>query len=142
MNDKYFIDTNIFVYSFQPAEPNKQRIAQDLIRNALKEQTGCISSQVIQEFLNIATRKFSPPLSHQDSLKYLNTVLAPLCEVFTSLDLFRRTVETAERWQYSLYDSMIIAAALQADCATLYSEDMQHEQQIESLIIVNPFLAA
>lgn len=90
----------------------------------------------------MATRKFNPPLSHQDSLKYLNTVLAPLCEVFTSLDLFRRTVETAERWQYSLYDSMIIAAALQADCATLYSEDMQHGQQIESLVIVNPFLAA
>ncbi len=142
MNDKYFIDTNIFVYSFQPDEPIKQGIAQELIQNALKKQTGCISSQVIQEFLNVATKKFRPALSHQDSLKYLNTVLAPLCEVFSSLDLLRKTVEVSERWQYSLYDSMIITAALQADCATLYSEDMQHGQQVESLVITNPFRSA
>ncbi|MCI5191581.1 MAG: PIN domain-containing protein [Candidatus Electrothrix sp. AU1_5] len=139
MNDKYFIDTNIFVYSFQSNEPVKQGISQELIQNALQEQTGCISSQVIQEFLNVATKKFNPPLSHQDSLKYLNMVLAPLCEVFNSLDLLRKALEVSERWQYSLYDSMIITAALQTKCATLYSEDMQHGQQIESLVIENPF---
>lgn len=139
MNDKYFLDTNILVYSFQQDEPIKQGIAQKLIQNALKEQSGCISSQVIQEFLNVATKKFHPALSHQDSLKYLNTILAPLCEVFSSLDLLRKTVEISERWQYSLYDSMIITAALQANCAILYSEDMQHKQQIESLVITNPF---
>ncbi|MCI5136230.1 MAG: PIN domain-containing protein, partial [Candidatus Electrothrix sp. AW2] len=93
MNDKYFIDTNIFVYSFQSDEPVKQGISQELIQNALQEQTGCISSQVIQEFLNVATKKFNPPLSHQDSLKYLNMVLAPLCEVFNSLDLLRKALE-------------------------------------------------
>jgi predicted nucleic acid-binding protein len=142
MNDKYFIDTNIVVYSFDPNDQRKQDIARELIQNALKDQTGCISSQVIQEFLNVSTKKFNPPLSHPDSLKYLNAVLAPLCEVFTSLDLLRRTIEVSERWQYSLYDSMIITAALQANCALLYSEDLQHEQQIESLTIVNPFLAA
>ncbi len=141
MSDKYFIDTNIVVYSFDPNDQRKQDIAQELIQNALQEQTGCISSQVIQEFLNVSTRKFKPPLSHPDSLRYLNTVLAPLCEVFTSLDLLRRTIEVSERWQYSLYDSMIITAALQANCAALYSEDLQHGQQIESLTIVNPFVA-
>ena len=141
MSDKYFIDTNIFVYSFDQRDQRKQHIARELIENALKEQLGCISSQVVQEFLNVSTRKFKPPLSHPDSLRYLNTVLAPLCEVFTSLDLLRRTIEIAERWQYSLYDSMIITAALQANCAVLYTEDLQHGQQIESLAVVNPFLA-
>jgi predicted nucleic acid-binding protein len=139
MSDKYFIDTNILVYSFDPNDQRKQNIAHELIQNALKDQAGCISSQVIQEFLNVSTRKFSPPLSHQDSLRYLNVVLAPLCEVFTSLDLLRRTIEIAERWHYSLYDSMIITAALQANCAVLYSEDLQHGQRIETLAIVNPF---
>jgi predicted nucleic acid-binding protein len=59
----------------------------------------------------------------------------------TALDLLRRTIDISEKWKYSLYDSMIVAAALQADCAVLYSEDLQHGQQIESLAIVNPFLA-
>ena len=141
MSDKYFIDTNIVVYSFDPNDQRKQNIARELIQNALQDQTGCISTQVIQEFLNVSTRKFKPPLSHLDSLRYLNAVLAPLCEVFTSLDLLRRTIEVSERWQYSLYDSMIITAALQANCAVLYTEDLQHGQQIESLTVVNPFLA-
>ncbi|MCI5158063.1 MAG: PIN domain-containing protein [Candidatus Electrothrix sp. AUS1_2] len=141
MNGKYFLDTNVFVYSFQPDEPEKQSTAQELIRIALKEQAGCISSQVIQEFLNVASKKFTPPLSSQDCLRYLNTVMAPLCEVFSSLDLFRKTIEIRERWKYTLYDSMIITAALQANCTVLYSEDLHHGQQIESLVIVNPFIS-
>ncbi|MCI5147608.1 MAG: VapC toxin family PIN domain ribonuclease, partial [Candidatus Electrothrix sp. AR3] len=68
MNDKYFIDTNIVVYSFDQNDQRKQNVACELIQNALKEQIGCISSQVIQEFLNVSTKKFNPPLSHPDSL--------------------------------------------------------------------------
>jgi len=139
MRDKYFIDTNIFVYSFDAKDPKKQKISRDLIQEALKEQTGCISSQVIQEFLNVSTKKFNPPLSNQDSLIYLNSVLAPLCEIFTSVDLYQKTLEMCERWKYSFYDSMIITAALQTDCSYLYSEDLQHRQKIQSLTIRNPF---
>lgn len=142
MKDKYFLDTNIFVYSFESGEPVKTSIARDLIQNALKEQSGCISSQVIQEFLNVSSKKFSPPLTHQDSLKYLNKVLAPLCEIFTSVDLYRKTIETSERWKYSFYDSMILTAAMQTNCTILYSENLQHDQKIESLTIINPFLSS
>ncbi|MBT4638753.1 MAG: PIN domain-containing protein [Deltaproteobacteria bacterium] len=142
MKDKYFLDTNIFVYSFDPNEKIKNSIARDLIQNALKEQVGCISSQVIQEFLNVSTKKFNPPLAIEDSLKYLNTVLAPLCEIYTSVDLYRKTIETSERWKYSFYDSMVITAAIQTNCSILYSEDMQHDQNIQSLTIVNPFLSS
>ncbi|MCG8339462.1 MAG: PIN domain-containing protein [Proteobacteria bacterium] len=142
MKDKYFLDTNIFVYSFDSGEPGKKTVARDLIQNALKEQTGCISSQVIQEFLNVSSRKFNPPLTPQDSLKYLNSVLAPLCDIFTSIELYRKTIETAERWKYSFYDSMILAAAIQTNCTVLYSEDLQHGQNIESLKILNPFLSS
>ncbi|WP_089727967.1 PIN domain-containing protein [Candidatus Thiosymbion oneisti] len=142
MKDKYFLDTNIFVYSFEPSEPTKNAIARDLIQNALKEQIGCISSQVIQEFLNVSTKKFNPPLAPQDSLKYLNTVLAPLCEISTSVELYRKTIETSERWKYSFYDSLILAAAIQTNCSILYSEDLQHGQNIQSLTILNPFLSS
>ncbi len=142
MKDKYFLDTNILVYSFSSDTPIKQNIARQLIQTALGEQIGCISSQVIQEFLNASTKKFDPPLTSEDCQKYLNIVLAPLCEVFASIDLYRKTIEISERWKYSFYDSMIISAALYADCSILYSEDMQHEQNIQSLTIVNPFFVS
>jgi predicted nucleic acid-binding protein len=142
MKDKYFLDTNIFVYSFDSNEHTKSSIACELIQGALKEQTGCISSQVIQEFLNVSTRKFKPPLATEDSLKYLNTVLSPLCEIYASIELYRKTIETYKRWKYSFYDSMIITAAIQTNCSVLYSEDMQHNQNIQSLTIINPFFSS
>lgn len=141
MNDSYFLDTNIFVYSFDPNEKSKCAIARDLIQDALLEQSGCISSQVIQEFLNISTRRFTPPLTSQDSEKYLNSVLATLCRIFTSIELYRKSIAIFERWKYSFYDSMIIAAALQTNCRILYSEDLQHNQNIQDLTIVNPFFS-
>ncbi|MCP4294444.1 MAG: PIN domain-containing protein [Proteobacteria bacterium] len=140
MKDKYFIDTNIFVYSFDRRDKVKNEVSNDLIRNALREQNGCISYQVIQEFLNVATKKFNPPLSSQDSSTYLNSVLAPLVEVYTTVDLLQKTLEIHERWKYSFYDSLIITSALQADCLLLYSEDLQHGQKIQSLTITNPFI--
>lgn len=140
MKDKFFIDTNIFVYSFDSNSPDKQKISRDSIKKALRDQDGCISSQVIQEFINVSSKKFDPALSSDDLLKYLNTVLAPLCEIFTSIELYRNTIEISERWKYSFYDSMIITAAIQTNCSVLYSEDLQHNQKVQSLTIVNPFI--
>ncbi|MBW1790036.1 MAG: PIN domain-containing protein [Deltaproteobacteria bacterium] len=140
MKDKYFIDTNVFVYSFDQKDDDKRRKSNELIKNALLNHNGCISSQVIQEFINVATRKFISPMSIQDCEKYLKNVLSPLCQVFTSLELYHKALDIMERWQFSLYDSLIIAASLQADCKFLYSEDLQHKQKIQSLTIVNPFL--
>lgn len=140
MKDKFFIDTNIFIYSFDATNPEKQSTAQDLISDALFKLNGCISYQVIQEFLNVATRKFSVPLSTVDCQKYLTSVLDPLCEIFPSTDLSQYALEIFEGWHYSFYDSLIISAALKADCNFLYTEDMQHGQIIQGLSIKNPFL--
>ena len=139
MNDKYFIDTNIFVYSFYPESFEKKKIGDNIIKSAITENKGCISYQVIQEFLNVSTKKFEVPLSFSDCKKYLDKVLAPLCEIFTSVELYHRAIDVMERWQYSFYDSLIIAAAIQSDCKILYSEDLQHNQKIQSIEIVNPF---
>ena len=139
MNDKYFLDTNVIVYSFDPNFSNKQYVAQHLIRNALTGQ-GCISYQVVQEFFNVAIRKFKTPLSLQDCKIYLNDVLAPLCEIFPSIEFYSQALQMKERWQYSLYDSLIVTASLQSNCTILYSEDMQHGQVINQLTITNPFL--
>ena len=90
MNGKYFLDTNILVYTFDQSQLQKQEISRNLVKNALNKQSGCISYQVIQEFLNIASRKFANPLSVDDCQTYLNQVLELLCEVFSSTALFHR----------------------------------------------------
>ena len=135
----YFLDTNILVYAFDTSQPRKQKICRDLVRNALNNGVGCVSYQVIQEFLNVATRKFAKPLSISDSQNYLTNVLEPLCEVFSSIGLYHQALEISSRWQFSFYDSLIIAAALSAQCNILYTEDLQHDQEIENLKILNPF---
>ena len=139
MKDKFFLDTNILIYSFDASQPQKQKIARNLIKVGLDQGIGSISYQVIQEFLNVATRKFAIPLSYQDSRIFLSTVLEPLCEVYASIDLFHRTLEMVEQWKYSFYDTLIIAAALQNNCSLLYSEDLQDGQNIHELKIINPF---
>ena len=80
MRDKYFIDTNIFVYSFDKSNPQKNDISQNLISEALTKSEGIISYQVIQEFMNVALRKFKIPFKTNDCQKYLTVVLEPLCE--------------------------------------------------------------
>jgi predicted nucleic acid-binding protein len=140
MSDKYFIDTNIIIYSFDTENPQKNDIAKKLIANALENGTGIISYQVIQEFLNVATQKFIKPLTFKDAQRYLNVVLEPLCEVFTSTELFHKALEIMDRWRFPFYDSLIISAALQADCVTLYTENIQHNQAIRNITIKNPFI--
>ncbi len=139
MNGKYFLDTNILVYSFDHRARQKQTKSQELIEAALQEHLGIISTQVLQEFLNVATTKFSRPLSALDTYRYLDSVLAPLCEVYPSLAHYRQALNIQTETHYSFYDSLIIAAAIHANCDILYSEDFQHDQKIRGLRIVNPF---
>lgn len=115
-------------------------MAKKLIGHALETGIGIISYQVIQEFLNVATQKFAKPLTFKDSQRYLSIVLEPLCEVFSSTELYHQALEIMDQWQYPFYDSLIIAAALQADCVTLYTENMQHNQTIRNLTVKNPFI--
>jgi len=139
MSDKYFIDTNILIYSFDETALEKQKVAQQIIQNALTNGSGVISSQVIQEFFNVAIRKFSSPMSLEDCSNYLHSVLIPLCQVFTSAKLYENTLNIMKTYNYTLYDSLIITAALEANCTILYSEDLQHNQKIGKLKIINPF---
>lgn len=140
MKDKFFIDTNILVRSFDSGNPEKQKISNAVIRSALLTRKGCISYQVIQEFIHAATRKFVVPLSCEDAKKYFEKVLAPLCEMFAGICLYQSAMDIMERWQLQFYDALIVAAALQADCQILYTEGLQHNLKIKSLTVINPFL--
>jgi predicted nucleic acid-binding protein len=140
MSGKFFLDTNILVYTFDEENPGKRDRARALVAEALAESRGAISYQVIQEFLNATLRKFSKPLTAGDAERYLTVVLEPLCAVFASVELYHQAIDISERWKYSFYDSLVIASALQSGCTVLYSEDLQHGQKIGNLRILNPFV--
>jgi len=137
----HFLDTNIFVYSFDDRDKRKQQRARSLIVDALSSNDGLISFQVVQEFISVATRKFATPLTAQDCGRYLDEVLAPMCEVFPSIALYHQALDVHQRWQLSFYDALIVAAALQGDCSVLYTEDLHHGLKIQALTVTNPFIA-
>ena len=139
MSVENFIDTNVFVYQLERLDTRKAAIAERLIQHGIASGTACISSQVVQECLNTAIRKAEIKLNRNEMEKYLQSVLAPLLRVQPSLRLYRSSLDIQSRYQFSFYDSLIVAAALEAGCKTLYSEDLQHGQQIEGVTITNPF---
>lgn len=77
MSDKFFIDTNIFIYCFDDRQPDKKVRALALVSEALLTGNGMISWQVMQEFLNVSTRKFQVPLKSDDAKLYLQKVVNP-----------------------------------------------------------------
>ena len=140
MSGKYFLDTNIFVYSFDSRHPGKQRVAQGLINQALSKNTGFISFQVVQEFLNVALRKFEKPLTASEGHAYLDEVLSPLCDVLPSIALYRQALTLQSESGFGFYDSLIVTSASQGGSKILYTEDLQHGQRVAGLSIQNPFL--
>ncbi len=75
-----------------------------------------------------------------EAANYLKAVLAPLCIVFPTIRLLEEALDLRQELGYSFYDSLIIAAALEADCELLYSEDLHRGQKIRQLRIENPFV--
>ena len=139
MSAKHFLDTNVFVYSFDQSQPGKRERALALIAEALQSGEGLISTQVIQEFLNVATRKFATPMKTADCQAYLVKVMHPLCQVYPDLALYETSLDIQQETEYSFYDSLILAGALRGGCELLYSEDLQNGQQVRGIQIINPF---
>ncbi len=139
MSARFFLDTNIFIYSFDSDATAKATRAQQLIDDALTSRKGVVSYQVVQEFFNVALRRFSQPMATAEAQQYLATVLRPLLSVQSSAALYGEALRTAEASRISWYDSLIVSAAIQAGCDRLYTEDLQNGQKFGTLQVVNPF---
>ena len=133
-----FLDSNIILYLFEDKELSKYAVAKDMVEDALANGSAIISFQVIQESLNTLTRKLG--LSPENARQFMNSYLLPLWQVMPSQTLYTRALAIQTQTNYAFYDSLIIAAALAAGCKTLYSEDLQHNQHLQTLTIVNPFM--
>ena len=139
MNDRFFLDTNIFVYSFDHGSASKARRATQLIRQAIDTGKGTVSYQVVQEFFNVALRRFAQPMTIGEAEQYLATVFRPLLTVQSSQALYSEGLRLAAKHHLSWYDALIVAAAAEAGCALLYSENLQSERRFGNLRIENPF---
>ena len=135
-----FIDSNIFVYMLDRSEPSKRQRARELVYGLMQDRTGCISYQIVQEALNVLIGRLRE--SPDAVTAFLEEVLLPMWQINQILptpELYRSGLRVQARYGYRFYDSLVVAAALQAGCTTLYSEDMQDGQRIEGLTIRNPF---
>ena len=133
MNVKPFLDTNVVLYAFREGDSRSQEA------EALLGKGGLISVQVLNEFAAVARRKLN---KSWEEIRRALGILRVFCPEPTPLTVktHEAAFEIAERYKYSIYDGLIIAAALETGCKVLYSKDLEDGQVIEnSLTIRNPF---
>jgi predicted nucleic acid-binding protein len=133
MPARSFFDTNVLVYAVAQDDPRSTR-AEELLAAG-----GFLSVQILNEFVSVARRKIAMSWSEFHEALEAFRILCP-SPLPVSIKLHEEGVGIAERHGWSIYNSLVIAAALQAGCATLYSEDFQDGQIIDGrLTIRNPF---
>lgn len=129
-----FFDTNVLVY-IASGDPVKADRAEALI-----SEGGVVSVQVLNELTSVARRKMR--LTWPQTRRFLSTLRSLLTVHPITVETHETGLALAERYNFSTYDAMIAASALHSDCDRLWSEDMQHDMQLdEGLRIVNPFRA-
>ena len=135
MKDETFIDSNILIYCVSQ-NLSKCQTSRELLLKHVDSIT--VSSQVINEFINVCIKKSILDLS--DTFEKSNEFMEIFrFAVITKSDI-RLAMDIKKRYRFSYWDSLIIASALENNCSILYSEDMQHDQVIEdNLKIINPF---
>lgn len=138
MADKAFFDTNVLVYAFDRLNPAKHGVARALLDRHVADGTFVASLQVLQEFFVTVTRKVSKTVSPGKAREIVaeftnHRIVEP------TIELLLRSIDLSIRLQFSLWDAQICAAALDAGCVTLFSEDLTHGQNVGGLIIRNPF---
>ncbi len=129
---KRFFDTNLLLYLFSASAAKADAVEE------LLAEGGFASVQVLNEFAAVARRKLK--MSYAEIAESLDTLCSILQVMPLTLETHRQGMDIAERYGFSVYDSMIIASALEAGCDQLLTEDLQHSQRIgESLQVINPF---
>lgn len=135
-----FIDTNVLLYGVDDADPAKRDRAREWIAACWQRRCGRLSTQVLNEYYVNVKKKFSKAIAQGDARAEIRRY-----QHWRPWVIDHPTIETAwaveSRFGLHYWDALMIAAAQQQGCTLLLSEDLQHEQQIDGVRIVNPFLA-
>jgi len=134
-----FVDTNVLVYVRDARDPERQAAAAEWMGHLWKSRRGRISTQVLNEYYLTVTAKLNPGLTEEQAREDLLafSTWSPLPLTF---ELSERAWDIQDRWGYSYWDSLIVAAAQTQGCDLLLTEDLQHGQELGGLKIVSPFL--
>lgn len=134
-----FVDTNVLVYAHDRSESRKQPMAQTLLEGLWASRTGALSTQILQEFYVVATRKFDPPMSRRAAREVVALyAMWPLVQIDFPLILTASRLE--ERHKLSFWDALVVEAARRAGATRLLTEDLQSGRLIGGVRIENPFL--
>ena len=134
-----FFDTNVLVYLFDNDAAEKQERARELLAQQAGSGQVLLSTQVLQEFFVAVTRKLSRPLPVDDAAQAIRRLAAfQVVQVDTGMIL--EAIAVSKRFGISFWDALIVQAARQGGAEILYSEDLQHNQDVVGVRIVNPFL--
>ena len=133
-----FVDTNVLVYAHDTAELGKHDVARGRLEQLWAERSGSLSTQVLQEFYVVATRKFDPPMRRSDARE---VVVAYSAWSLVQIDpeLIVAASELEETNALSFRDALIVEAARRSGAATLLTEDLQDGQRFGEVRVVNPF---
>lgn len=133
-----FFDTNILLYLYSDANPDKQKRARELYREQALSGTILVSTQVIQEFYAAATRKLAIP---RPTVRALTEALFELPLVIVTPAHIHSAMDNELRYRISFWDGLILAAAEAGGAGVLYTEDLNDGQQYGAVLVRNPFAA-
>lgn len=139
MSDRIFVDTNILVYAHDLSAGDRHAKASAVIESLWEAETGVISTQVLQEFYVTVTRKIRNPLKPDKSREIIRNYLAWPVQI-NDPETTIRASEIEEKNSLSFWDALIVAAALRLQAKKIISEDLNHGQIIEGILIENPLL--
>jgi len=138
MADKVFVDTNILVYAHDLDAGAKYEQAAALVSDLWESRNGFLSTQVLQEFYVTLTRKVSSPLSKLEARKLLQKY-SNWNVVLNDPSMISQASEIEESYNISFWDALIVSAAYSQNVPTILTEDLNHGQIIEGILIKNPF---
>jgi predicted nucleic acid-binding protein len=133
-----FVDTNVLLYAHDASETEKQPIARELLEELWADRSGVVSTQVLQEFYVVATRKFRPQMRRSEAREIV-TLYATWSVVQVDVGLILDAAALEERAQLSFWDALIVEAARRAGAVRLVSEDLQTGRRIAGIAVENPF---
>jgi predicted nucleic acid-binding protein len=135
---RYFIDTNVLVYADDADAPVKRKRAQELIREGLTSGDAVLSTQILQEYFVVATRKLK--VSAEAAQKKVE-LFATMDVVTVGVDVVDDAIKLHRLNAISFWDALVVQCARAAGCTTLFTEDLQDGQVIEGVKVQNPFVA-
>lgn len=138
-SNKCFLDTNLLIYAWDNTEPNKKNLIISFLNSIKVKSYPIISTQTLGEFYNIAVKKLGLTKDQSYFICEEYSKMFPVYEITTENVL--HAMQISKKTQFSYWDSLILAMAVDTGCSVLYSEDLNIGQEIEGVRIINPFVS-